>query len=79
MKWRLRADHGQKHETGERMHSELDQRGPITEATERKTYVRDGSSVLFLVGAESLSHVTATDSDTGQRELGGNAAISHAR
>ncbi len=39
--WRPCADHGQKHETGERMHSELDDKGPITEATERKTYVRD--------------------------------------
>ena len=31
MKWRTRADHGQKHETGDWMHSELDDRRPITE------------------------------------------------
>ena len=36
MKWRPRADHGQKHETGDWMHSELDDQGPITEATEPK-------------------------------------------
>ena len=34
MKWRSRADHGQKHETGDWMHSELDDRRPITEAAE---------------------------------------------
>ena len=34
MKWRFRADHGQKHETGNWMHSELDDRRPITEAAE---------------------------------------------
>jgi hypothetical protein len=33
MKWRSHADHGQKHETGDRMHSELDDQRPITEAT----------------------------------------------
>ncbi len=36
MKWRFRADHGQKHETGDWMHSELDDQGPITEAAEPK-------------------------------------------
>jgi hypothetical protein len=34
MKWRSHADHGQKHETGDWMHSELDDQRPITEATE---------------------------------------------
>jgi len=36
MKWRPRADHGQKHETGDWMHFELDDQGPITEAAEPK-------------------------------------------
>ena len=36
MKWRSRADHGQRHETGDWMHFELDDRGPITEAAEPK-------------------------------------------
>ena len=36
MKWRSHADHGQKHETGDRMHSELDDQRPITEAAEPK-------------------------------------------
>jgi hypothetical protein len=31
MKWRPRVDHGQKHETGDRMHFELDDHVPITE------------------------------------------------
>ena len=38
MKWRPHADHGQKHETGDRMHSELDDQRPITEATEPKMH-----------------------------------------
>jgi hypothetical protein len=36
MKWWSHADHGQKQETGDWMHSELDNRGPITEAAEPK-------------------------------------------
>ena len=39
MKWRSRADHGQKHETGDWIHSELDDRGPITEAAEPKVHL----------------------------------------
>ncbi len=38
MKWRSCADHGQKHETGDRMHFELDDQGPITEAAEPKVH-----------------------------------------
>ena len=38
MKWRSRADHGQKHETGGWIHSELDDQGPITEAAEPKVH-----------------------------------------
>jgi hypothetical protein len=38
MKWRPHADHGQKHETGDRMHSELDERGPITEEPFTRSY-----------------------------------------
>lgn len=44
MKWRSRADHGQKHETGDWMHSELDDRGPITEAEEQKLHFQLSSS-----------------------------------
>jgi len=40
--WRPCADHGQKHETGERMHSELDDEGPITEAVEQPWTVAAG-------------------------------------
>lgn len=36
MKWRSSADHGQKHETGDWMHFELDDRKPITKAAEPK-------------------------------------------
>ncbi len=36
MKWRSRVDHGQKHETGDWMHFELDDQRPITEAMEPK-------------------------------------------
>jgi hypothetical protein len=38
MKWRSRADHGQKHETGDWMHSELDDQGLITEAMEPRVW-----------------------------------------
>jgi hypothetical protein len=41
MKWRSHADHEQKHETGDWMHSELDNRGPITEAAEPKVQLSD--------------------------------------
>ena len=47
LKWRSRADHGQKHETSDWMHSELDHRRPITEATEPKMH----SGMLAAVAA----------------------------
>ena len=37
MKWRHHVDHGQKHETGDWMHLELDDQGPITEAEPRES------------------------------------------
>jgi hypothetical protein len=40
MKWRSCADHRQKHETGDRMHFELDDQGPITEEAEPKMHFR---------------------------------------
>ena len=46
MKWRTRADHGQKHETGDWMHSELDDQGPITEAAEPKVRFRSPGWLL---------------------------------
>jgi hypothetical protein len=36
MKWQSHADHGQKHETGDLIHPELDDQRPITEAAEPK-------------------------------------------
>jgi hypothetical protein len=41
MKWRSRADNGQKHETGDRMHSELDDQGPITEAAKPRVHLAE--------------------------------------
>ena len=47
------ADHGQKHETGNWMHSELDDRAPITEeATERKSYVSAETAFTAEIGGE---------------------------
>jgi hypothetical protein len=40
MKWRPRADHGQKHETGGWIQFELDDQEPITEAAEPKPHFR---------------------------------------
>ena len=54
MKWRPHADHGQKHETGDRMHSELDDQRPITEAAEPR---REKTKA----GAESQHAVVADD------------------
>ena len=36
MKWRSRADHGQKHETGDWMHFELYTKGPLQKQRNRK-------------------------------------------
>ena len=36
MKWRSHADHGQKHETGDWMHSELDDHGPLQKQRNRE-------------------------------------------
>jgi len=44
MKWRFRADHGQKHEAGDWMHFELDDQGLITEAAGPKVHFRLSSS-----------------------------------
>ncbi len=46
MKWRSRADHGQKHETGDWMHFELDDQRPITEAAEPEVHLSSAATVL---------------------------------
>ncbi len=54
MKRRSHADHGQKHETGDWMHFELDDGRPITEATEPK--VRLGQAQTDVIPGSRRVH-----------------------